>query len=369
MTDESRPAISRRAALAGLGAGATGAALAAPAIAQDVTEWKMVTAWPKNLPGPGVAAQNLADRITALSGGRLTVKLYAAGELVPGNGVFDAVSEGTAELYHAVPAYWGSKSRGILLFGSQPFGLRADEQFGWLAHGGGQALYDEIYGRFGLKPFLCGNSGPQWAGWFRTEINSVDDLKGLRFRTTGLASEMAAKLGMAVQAMGGRDMFQALQSGTIDAGEFIGPWTDSALGYYQVAKNYYWPGVGEPSSAEECAVNKAAFDALPADLQQAVTYACESLYNPVWTEYTTKHALALQQLVAEQGVQVKKLPDDVIVAMGNAAGEVIAELREDSDELVQRITESFLAYRESIAGYMTYADNGQMNARALDYKY
>ncbi|WP_274423567.1 TRAP transporter substrate-binding protein [Chelativorans sp. YIM 93263] len=352
---------------AGVAGVATG--LAAPAIAQDVRRWKMVTAWPKNLPGPGVAAQMLADRITALSGGRIEVELYAAGELVPGNGVFDAVSEGTAELYHAVPSYWGSKSRGILLFGSQPFGLRADEQLGWLIHAGGQELYDEMYARFGLKPFLCGNSGPQWQGWFREEINSVDDLRGLRFRTTGLASEMCSKLGMAVQAMGGGDMFQALQSGALDAGEFIGPWTDSALGFYQVAKNYYWPGVGEPSSAEECAVNMQAYEDLPEDLQQAVAYACQSLYNPVWTEYSTKHAQALQQLVAEQDVQVRQLPEDVTVAMGNAAGEVIAELREDDDELVQRIVESFLEYRESIAEYMVYADNGQMNARALDYNY
>ncbi|WP_265516035.1 TRAP transporter substrate-binding protein [Nitratireductor luteus] len=352
---------------AGIAGVATG--LAAPAIAQDKRTWNMVTAWPKNLPGPGVAAQMLADRITALSGGRLEVRLHAAGELVPGNGVFDAVSEGTAELYHAVPSYWGSKSRGILMFGSQPFGLRADEQLGWLMHGGGQELYDEMYGRFGLKPFLCGNSGPQWQGWFRNEINSVDDLRGLRFRTTGLASEMCAKLGMAVQAMGGGDMFQALQSGALDAGEFIGPWSDSALGFYQVAKNYYWPGVGEPSSAEECAVNMAAYEELPEDLQQAVAYACESLYNPVWTEYSTKHAQALKQLVSEHGVQVKQLPEDVMVAMGNAAGEVIAELREDDDELVKRIVESFLAYRESIAEYMVYADNGQMNARALDYNY
>ncbi|WP_169569337.1 TRAP transporter substrate-binding protein [Sneathiella limimaris] len=351
------------------GAGAVASTLATPAIAQGKMQWKMVTAWPKNLPGPGVAAQKLADRITALSGGRIEVKLFAAGELVPGRGVFDAVSQGTAELYHAVPAYWGSKSKGILMFGSQPFGLRGDEQVGWLAHGGGQELYDEIYGRFGLKPFLCGNSGPQWQGWFKTEINSVDDLKGLRFRTTGLASEMCAKLGMAVQAMGGRDMFQALQSGALDAGEFIGPWTDSALGFYQVAKNYYWPGVGEPSSAEECAVNLEAFNALPADLQQAVKYACDSLYNEVWTEYTTKHAIALQKLVAEQGVQVKKLPDSVVTAMGNAAGEVIADLREDEDPLVRKIVESFISYRSLVAGYMPYADNGQMNARAMDYKY
>lgn len=356
--------MKRRDFLKGGAVGAVAAStLAAPAIAQDKQQWKMVTAWPKNLPGPGVAAQNLADRITTLSGGRIEVKLFAAGELVPGRGVFDAVSEGTAELYHAVPAYWGSKSKGILLFGSQPFGLQADEQVGWLTHGGGQALYDEMYARFGLKPFLCGNSGPQMAGWFRSEINSADDLKGLKFRTTGLASEMAAKLGMAVQAMGGRDMFQALQSGAIDAGEFIGPWTDSALGYYQIAKNYYWPGVGEPSSAEECAINADVFNGLPDDLKSAVQLACESLYNPVWTEYTTKHALALQKLVAEEGVQVKKLPDDVINAMGQAAGEVIDELRQDDDALVKQIVESFLAYRDSVGRYKTYADNGQMNAR------
>jgi TRAP-type mannitol/chloroaromatic compound transport system substrate-binding protein len=352
-----------------IGAAALTAPLAAPALASGKIQWKMVTAWPKNLPGPGVAAQMLADRITALSGGRLEVKLYAAGELVPGNGVFDAVSQGTAELFHAVPAYWGSKSKGILLFGSQPFGLRADEQVGWMAHGGGQALYDEMYGRFGIKPFLCGNSGAQWAGWFRKEIQSAQDFKGLRFRTTGLASEMCSKLGMAVQAMGGRDMFQALQSGALDAGEFIGPWSDSALGFYQVAKYYYWPGVGEPSSAEECGVNLKAYQKLPADLQQAIAYACESLYNPVWSEYSTKHAMALNQMVAEQGVKVTQLPDDVIIAMGNAAGEVIADLREDSDELVRRIVESYLAYRKLISAYMVFADNGQMNARALAYQY
>lgn len=350
-----------------LAAGAVGAAtttLAAPAIAQDVRHWKLVSAWPKNLPGPGVAAQTLADRITTLSGGRIKVTLYASGEIVPGNGVFDAVSEGTAELYHAVPAYWGSKSKGILLFGSQPFGLRADEQFGWLYHGGGQALYDEMYGRFGIKPFLCGNSGPQWAGWFKKEITSVEDLKGMKFRTTGIASQMAARLGMAAQAMSGPAMFQALQTGAIDAGEFIGPWTDSALGYYQVAPHYYWPGVGEPSSAEECGVNAEAFAALPDDLKEVVTQACHGLYNPVWTEYMTKHAQSLQSLVKDHNVQVHKLPEDVIAAMGVAAGEIMEEYRTDDDELVRRITESFLAYRDLVGGYMTYADNGQMNARA-----
>ena len=371
-----RHVMKRRAFLktGGAGAVAVGAAGAtagfpAPAISQGLMEWKMVTSWPKNLPGPGVAANMLAERITALSGGRISVKLFTAGELVPGRGVFDAVSEGTAELYHSVPAYWGSKSKGILLFGSQPFGLLAEEQIGWIEHGGGQELYDEMYARFGIKPFLCGNSGPQWAGWFNKEINSLDDLRGLRFRTAGLASEMYSLLGTAVVSMGGRDMFQALQSGTLDAGEFIGPWTDSALGFYQAAKYYYWPGVGEPSSAEECGVNQKTYDALPDDLKQSVAYACQSLYNPVLTDYNTNHAKALVQLVEEKGVELRKLPEEVIVGLGNAAGEVMQELREDQDALVRRITDSFLAYRALMRGYSTYAANGVMNARALQYDY
>ncbi|MGD1883941.1 MAG: TRAP transporter substrate-binding protein [Paracoccaceae bacterium] len=356
--------MERRKFLKASAIGTAATTLAAPAIAQDVRNWKLVSAWPKNLPGPGVAAQTLADRITTLSGGRINVTLYAAGEIVPGNGVFDAVSEGTAELYHAVPAYWGSKSKGILLFGSQPFGLRADEQFGWMYHGGGQALYDEMYSRFGIKPFLCGNSGPQWAGWFKTEINSAEDLKGLKFRTTGIASQMASKLGMAAEAMSGPAMFQALQTGALDAGEFIGPWTDSALGYFQVAPHYYWPGVGEPSSAEECGVNAEVYGDLPDDLKEVITQACNGLYNPVWTEYMTKHAQSLKTLIEEHNVQVHKLPDDVIATMGTAAGEIMEEYRADEDELVRRIAESFLAYRDLVGGYMTYADNGQMNARA-----
>ncbi|MGF1527778.1 MAG: TRAP transporter substrate-binding protein [Candidatus Competibacterales bacterium] len=350
-------------------AGAATAGFPMLSLAQEVREWKMVTSWPKNLPGPGTAANLLAERITALSGGRIRVRVYGAGELVPGNGVFDAVAEGTAELYHSVPAYWGSKSVGFLLFGSQPFGLTALEQSGWMNHGGGQALYDELYARFDLKPFLCGNSGPQWFGWFRSAINSLDDLKGLRFRTTGLASEMFSRIGTAVVAMGGQNMFQALQSGTLDAGEFIGPWSDSALGFHQIAKNYYWPGVGEPSSAEECAINSKVYQSLPADLQQAVQVACQSLYDQVLTEYNTNHARALRELVDQHDVQVRQVPEDVLVALGNAAGGLMEELRGNDDALVQRIVESFLSYRTFAVDYARYAENGVMNARNLPFDY
>lgn len=353
----------------GVVASAAAATFPKPAISQGRVRWTMVTSWPRNLPGPGVAANQLAERITALSGGRLEVEVSAAGELVPGRGVFDAVAEGTAQLYHSVPAYWGSKSIGILLFGSQPFGLTASEQSGWLNHGGGQALYEEMYARFGLRAFLCGNSGPQWFGWFNKEIRSVDDLQGLRYRTAGLNSEVMSRLGVAVQALSGPAAFQALQSGAIDAAEFIGPWSDSALGFHQVGEYYYWPGVGEPSSAEECGINLEAYESLPEDLQQAIRYACQSLYDQVLTEYHTNHARALQKLIAEHGVQVRKVPDEVLVAIGNAAGEVIRELLEHEDELVRRITQSFVSYRASLAAYMPYSEAGVMNARTLPFDY
>lgn len=358
-----------KSAAVGTAAVATGSALATPALAKGVQQWTMVTSWPKNLPGPGLAANMLAERISNLSGGRLQVKVSAAGELVPGRGVFDAVSDGTAQLYHSVPAYWGSKSPAFLLFGSQPFGLTAIEQSGWLNHGGGQALYDKLYGKFNIKPFLCGNSGAQFFGWFRKEITSVDDLRGLRFRTTGLNSEVLSKLGVAVQAMGGGEMFQALQSGSLDAGEFIGPWSDSALGFYQIAKNYYYPCIGEPSSAEECGVNKDAYEALPDDLKMVIRVACQSLYDQVLTEYNTNNAKALQLMVEKHGVQVKRLPDDVIIAVGNAAGEVIKGLRDHSDELVRAITTSYLGYRKLSHSYMDYSDGAVFAARGLKYNY
>lgn len=360
--------MKRRTFLSAATVGAAASTLAAPAIAQDVTRWRLVSAWPRNLPGPGVAAQMLADRITTLSGGRLEVELFAAGEIVPPMGVFDAVGEGTADIYHAVPAYWGSKSRGILLFGSQPLGLTAIEQHGWMLHGGGQELYDEMYARFNLKPFLCGNSGPQWAGWFRREIQSLDDLRGLRYRTTGLNSEVMSRLGVAVEAMPGPAMFQALQTGALDAGEFIGPWTDSTLGFQQVARYYYNNGVGEPSSAEECAINLDRWNALDDDLKQAVEFAAESLYNPVLTEYHTRHALALRELIAG-GTEVRDWPEEIIIAMGNATGEILAEMRQDRDELVRRITESFLDYRNLMVEYMTHSETAQLAARELDFDY
>jgi TRAP-type mannitol/chloroaromatic compound transport system substrate-binding protein len=245
----------------------------------------------------------------------------------------------------------------------------AQELQAWLNFGGGGALYDEMYARFGIKPFMCGDSGPQWMGWFRKEINSVDDFRGLRFRTAGLGSEMFRRAGASVVTLPGGEIFAALRAGTIDAAEFIGPWNDAALGFHQVAKNYYYPGVQEPSSAEEIGVNKAKFDALPADLKQVVQYAAQSSYVESLVEYDQKHPAAVAELVSKHGVTVREAPRDLLVAFGNAAGEVLAEIRGDSDPLVKRIAESYVAFRNIQAEYTTQAYNGVMNARRLPIKW
>jgi TRAP-type mannitol/chloroaromatic compound transport system substrate-binding protein len=345
------------------------ATLAAPALSQGRIEWRMVTIWPRNLPGPGVAAQRVADRIGALSGGRLTVRLFSAGEVVPAPGAFDAVAAGTADLYHGVPAFWISKSPGIGFFGSFPFGLTAQERQGWMLHAGGQAMYDEIYARFGIKPFICGDSGPQWLGWFRREIRGIDDFRGLRFRTTGLGAEMFRRAGASVVNLPAGEIFSALQSGTIDAAEFLGPFSDAPLGLHQVAKNYYFPGVQEPSSAEEIGINMARWNALPDDLKAIVAAVAAAAHDFTTTEYDVRHPVALQELVTRHQVVVREAPRDLLIALGNTAGEMLAELRNHNDALVKRIADSYAVFRNRSAGYVaqTYAAN--FNARQLPIRW
>jgi TRAP-type mannitol/chloroaromatic compound transport system substrate-binding protein len=360
--------MNRRGLLAA-GGGAAAVGLATPALAQGRIEWRMTTLWPRNLPGPGVAAQRVADRIGAVTGGRITVRLFAAGEIVPAPGAFDAVAAGTADLYHGVPAFWIAKSPGIGFFGSFPFGMTAYERQAWMMHGGGQALYDEIYARFGVKPFNVGDSGPQWMGWFRREINSIEDFRGLRFRTVGLGGEMFRRAGASVVSLPAGQIFAALQAGTIDAAEFVGPMSDAPLGLHQVARNYYFPGVQEPSSAEEIGINMARWNALAADLRQAVAFACQSVAEETTTEYDTGHPRALADLVARHNVVPKEVPRDVLIALGNSAGEILAEFRNHQDALVKRIADSYAEFRNRSQAYMLQSYAGIFNARALPIRW
>ncbi|MDN2565082.1 TRAP transporter substrate-binding protein [Aquibium sp. A9E412] len=332
-----RRSFFKKAGLAGAGA----AALAAPAIAQGNQTWRMVTTWPKNFPGLGVGAQRLADRITAASDGRLTIQVYAAGELVPPLQSLDAVIEGSAEMSHGAAYYWQNKSRGLSFFTGVPYGMTSRELTAWVRYLGGQEVWDEIYDQFGVQGFLSGDTGTQAGGWFREELTGVSDVQGLRFRTPGLGGQVWEKLGASVTNMAAGEIFQALQSGTLDAAEFVGPYNDLALGFYQIAKNYYFPSFVEPGLATELVVDKAKYQELPSDLQAIIRDVAQAEYDAVAADFAANDPRALETLVNEHGVQVRSFPDEILEAGAAAAKEIIQELLDSDDALTKKTAQSF----------------------------
>lgn len=301
------------------------AAVAAPAVARaEEIRWRMATSWPKNLPGPGVTAQRLVDRIGALSGGRLQVKLYAAGELVPALEVLDGVATGTVHMGHTAAVFWTGKMPAAPFFLAIPFGMTPQEHVTWIEHGGGQALWDELYGDFGVKPFMAGNTGMSMGGWFRKELTSLDDLQGLKFRMPGLGGQMYAPFGIVQVSLSPGETQSALQTGLIDAAEFAGPSSDLALGFYKVTPHYYGPGIHEPNGTGECIVNIEAFNALPDDLQAIVAEACRAEAAFALAEAEHRNALALAALVNEHGVQLRRFPQVIIDAARVSANDVLA---------------------------------------------
>jgi len=325
------------------GAAAGAATLAAPAISQGKMEWRMVTTWPKNFPGLGVGAENLARRITTMSGGRLTIKVFAAGEMVPPLQALDAVINGTAEMSHGAAYYWQNKNPGLSFFTGVPYGMTSRELAAWVRFLGGQQIWDEIYDQFGVQGFLSGDTGTQTGGWFRKELKSLADIKGIRFRTPGLGGQVWAKLGASVTNMAAGEIFQALQSGTLDAAEFVGPYNDLALGFHQVAKNYYMSSFVEPGLATEAVVNKSKFKALPADLQEIVRTACQAEYDQVASDFYANDPRALQTLLTKHGVTMRQFPDDILEAGAKAAVEVMTALRSSDNALAKKTVESFLS--------------------------
>lgn len=323
-------------------AGVAASAVAAPAIAQNRQEWRMVTTWPRNFPGLGVGAQRLADRITAMSDGRLTVRVFSAGELVPPFQSLDAVIEGSAEMAHSAAYYWQGKNAGLSFFTGVPYGMTSRELSAWVRYMGGQEIWDEIYDQFGVKGFLSGDTGTQAGGWFRNELTGVADIRGLKFRTPGLGGRTWEKMGATVVNLPAGEIFQALQSGALDAAEFVGPYNDLALGFYQIAKNYYFPSFTEPGLATELVVNKSKFEALPADLQQIIEVASQAEYDQVASDFYANDPVALKTLVDSHGVQVREFPDEILQAGWAAAREIIVELREGGDALTKKTVESFI---------------------------
>jgi TRAP-type mannitol/chloroaromatic compound transport system substrate-binding protein len=337
-----------KAGFAGAGAVAASTTLAAPAIAQGNQTWRMVTTWPRNFPGMGVGAQRLGDRITAASGGRLTIQVYSAGELVPPLQALDAVIDGNAEMSHGAAYYWQNKSQGLNFFTGVPYGMTSRELTGWVRYLGGQELWDEIYDQFGVQGFLSGDTGTQAGGWFRNELTGVSDIQGLRFRTPGLGGQVWQRLGASVTNMAAGEIFQALQSGTLDAAEFVGPYNDLALGFYQIAKNYYFPSFIEPGLATELVVDKAKYQALPDDLQAIIRDVCQAEYDAVAADFAANDPRALRTLVDNHGVQIRQFPEEIMEAGAKAAKEIFEELRSSGDELTKRVAESFVSALETV---------------------
>lgn len=316
------------------------------AVQQETFNWKMVTAWPKNYPGLGTSPERLAERINSMSDGRLNVKVYAAGELVPPMEVFDAVSRNTAEMGHSTAYYWKGKTDTAQFFTSVPFGLSAIEMNAWLHKGGGLELWEEAYAPFGVKPFAIGNTGMQMGGWFNKEIHSIDDLKGLKIRTPGLGGEVYDRLGATTVNLPGSEVFTALQTNAIDASDWVSPFNDLAFGLHKAAKYYYYPGWQEPQAVLELIINQKAWDSLPADLQAIVTEAARASNADMLDDFTWNNARALAELKSS-GVQLRRFPDAVLEAMQTESAQVLDDLASTSD-LNARIWQSMQAFQEQI---------------------
>lgn len=331
---------------------------------QQTFEWKLVTSWPKNFPGLGMAPERFATMVNEMSDGRLKVKVYGAGELVPALEVFDAVSNGTADMGHSGAYYWKGKEPAAQFFAAVPFGLNAQEISSWIHYGGGQALWEELYKPFNIKPLAGGSTGVQMAGWFNKEINSLDDIKGLKMRIPGMGGEVFKRLGGVPVTLPGGEIFTALQTGAIDATEWVGPYNDMAFGLYKAASYYYYPGWHEPGTMLEFTINLDAWNKLPVDLQAIVKGAAMATNQSVIDEYTARNNAALSQLVNEHGVKLRRLPDDILVELKKTADEVTAEVAESSD-VARRVYESFSTFRQQSMDYHKISEEAYYDARSL----
>jgi len=363
--------IKRRSFMTGAAAAgaAAGTALAAPALAQSRVEWRMVTTWPKNFPGQGTGAERFAKSVTEATEGRLTIKVYAAGEIVPAFESFDAITRGAADMMSATPYYWPNKSKALNFYSTVPFGMTTSELQAWINFMGGQELWDKVYDQFGLRGFHAGSTGVQMGGWFNKEIKSTADVKGLKMRIPGLGGEALKKLGVTVINLPAGEIFPSLQSGAIDATEWVGPFNDLALGFYKVAKYYYWPGMHEPGTMLEMTVDKKKFAALPKDVQNIFIACCRQESEMLTSEFNARNGGALQTLISQHKVQLKRFPNEFLKDYGNAAGEVIAELRDSGDAVTKEVVESFLKARRDLMSWNRIAEQGFLNARVLDYKF
>lgn len=327
-------------------------------------EWSCVTSWPPKYPGLGIAVDNLAERVEAASNGRLRIKVYGGGELVPPFEVFDAVSRDTVEMGHDASYYHKGKVAAAQFFTAIPFGMNAAELDGWLHYGGGLELWRELYAPFNIVPFPCGNTGVQMGGWFNREINSVEDLDGLKMRIPGLGGEVIQRAGATPVTMPGSEIFTSLQTGAVDAAEWVGAYNDVAFGLHKAAKYYYYPGWQEPSAGLELLINADAWAALPADLQATVALAAQAITTDMLAEYTHGNALALQQLHEDPDVEVRPYPDDVLSLLKKHTQDIVDELSAE-DAMWKKIADSYYAFIDKSTENQRVTEMANLQTRLL----
>ncbi|EHQ52483.1 family 7 extracellular solute-binding protein [Ectothiorhodospira sp. PHS-1] len=309
--------------------------------------WRMITAWPHESPGLGGGAQLLARTLHELSDGRIQVRIFAADDLVSPFEIFGAVSRGAAEIGHGAAHYWQGLSGAAQFFTAVPFGMGALETQAWLHAGGGLELWRDLYRPFDVIPFPCGNTGAQMGGWFRREIRTIEDFRGLRIRAVGLGAEVLRRAGAEVIRLPGDDLPEAMQSGLLEAAEWMGPYEDMALGLHRQAPYYYHPGWQAPGSQVEALINRDAYEALPQHLQIAVAQACRLAGEQMIHEFLARNQQTLDRLVSEHGVQLRRFPDTVLDGLRRLTQDMLLEMTAD-DPFIRRVHASYMGFESEM---------------------
>ena len=338
--------------------------VASPNINRGIKQFRMATSWPKDFPGLGIMPERFADAVREMSDGLLDVNVYAAGELVGALECFNATSTGAADMYHAAEYYWQGVSPGFNFFTAVPMGMTATEIMGWIDWGGGQELWEELSARSNIIAFQAGNTGHQAGGWFKRPLTGLEDLRGLRMRIPGLGGRVLSELGGTSVLLPGGEIYQALQSGSIDATEWVGPWNDLALGFYREAPNYYLPGFHEPGASLAVGINLQRWEQLSPSEQAIIKYACKAANDQSIGEYTVENARALETLKTRHGIAPSQMPDDILRAVVSIADTIVGDLAQ-SDPLVTRIFDSYLQARNRYAQWTEISDGAFIRARTL----
>ncbi len=317
-------------------------------------KWKMVTTWPPNFPILGEACQAFADMVNRMSGGRMEIRVYGGGELVPALETFDTVRNGGAELGNGAAYYWAGKIPAAQFFATVPFGMNAQQVNTWITSGGGQELWETCYRDFNLVPMMAGNTGVQMGGWFNREINTIADFQGLKMRIPGLAGKVLEKAGGAPVLLAGGEIYTGLERGVLDATEWLGPFHDFTMGFHEIAKYYYSPGWHEPGTVLELIANKEKFDNLPEDLQ-AIIRAAAAYFNAwVFNRMEAANAEYLQIMI-EKGIDIRKFPVEVLDTLRAYTQEVIEEMTE-TDAFTRKVYESYSSFRKKAVDWAEYSE-------------